>query len=70
MTTAPTSTLDLVTVDEVAAMLGKSPGSIRWMIHNDQLPRSAKIGGRRMWRRSQIVAWVDAQFEASQPTSA
>lgn len=63
MTTNTMSTLDLVTVDEVAAMLGKTPASIRWMIHNSQLPTGAKIGGRRMWKRAQIVAWVDAQFE-------
>ncbi len=63
MATNTSSTLDLVTVDEVAAMLGKSPASIRWMVHSSQLPVGARIGGRRMWKRAQIVAWVDAAFD-------
>ena len=66
MKTARQSSLDLVTVDEVADMLGKSPQSIRWMRHTGELPTAAKIGGRVVWKRQQILDWVDQQF-ASQP---
>lgn len=57
------SSLELVTVEEVAEMLGKTPASVRWMKHAGQLPRGAKISGRVMWKREQIIDWVNAQFD-------
>ncbi|MFC6715097.1 helix-turn-helix transcriptional regulator [Branchiibius cervicis] len=62
MNTQSPSTLDLVTVDDVAAMLGKSPSSVRWMRHIGELPEPAKIGGRVVWRRQQIIDWVNSLF--------
>lgn len=54
----------LLYVDEVAEILRKSPASLRYMVHkNEDVPRSAKIGGRRMWRESDVIAWLDAKFE-------
>lgn len=61
---------DLRTLDEVAAYLRKSPSQMRWMRHNHTGPRSAKIGGRVMYRQRDVDAWLDAQFEASHPTHA
>ncbi|QHK19725.1 helix-turn-helix domain-containing protein [Pseudarthrobacter psychrotolerans] len=52
----------LLTLDEVATVLRKSPSQLRWLIHNGKAPRSAKIGGRRMWREADVLAWIDAQF--------
>lgn len=60
MTNTPTR---LLYIEEVADMLRKSPASLRFMIHAGTAPRSAKIGGRRMFRESDVLAWVDAQFE-------
>lgn len=54
--------MDLMTLEEVAEMLRKSPAQIRWMRHNGSGPKSAKIAGRVMYRRSDVLAWVDAQF--------
>lgn len=54
----------LLYVEEVAEMLRKTPSSLRYMVHKgDDVPRSAKIGGRRMWRESDVIAWLDAKFE-------
>lgn len=54
----------LLTVDEVAEVLRKTPAQVRWMIHAGTAPRSAKIGGRRMFRSSDIDAYIQSAFEA------
>lgn len=52
----------LLTLDEVAELLRKSPSQLRWMIHNGTAPRSAKIGGRRMWREGDVLAFINDAF--------
>lgn len=52
----------LLTLDEVAGLLRKSPAQLRWMIHNSTAPRSAKIGGRRMFRSADVDAFIAAAF--------
>lgn len=56
----------LLYVDEVAEMLRKTPNALRYMVHAGTAPRSAKIGGRRMFRESDVLAWIDAQFAAAE----
>ena len=53
---------DLMTLEEVAEYLRKTPSQLRWLIHNGKAPRSAKIGGRRMFLRSDVAAFVEAAF--------
>lgn len=36
----------LLTLDEVADRLPKSPSQLRWMIHKGTAPKNAKIGDR------------------------
>lgn len=52
----------LCTLEEVAVMLRKSPAQIRWMIHVKSAPKSALIGGRRMFRTSDIEEFIEAAF--------
>jgi excisionase family DNA binding protein len=54
----------LLTLDEVAEVLRKSPAQVRWMIHAGTAPRSAKIGGRRMFRESDLEDFINLAFEA------
>lgn len=65
----PTSA-PLMTVPEVAEFLRRSPSQIRWMRHQGTGPRSAKIAGRIMYRRDEVEAWVEQQFELDQSSSA
>ena len=44
-------------------MLRKSVAALNWMIQQGTAPKSALIGGRRYWRESDVLAWIDAQFE-------
>lgn len=53
-----------MTLEEAAMFLRKSPAQMRWMRHAGTGPKSAKVGGRVMFRKSDVMTWVDAQFEA------
>ena len=60
----------LLTLNEVADMLRKSPAQMRWMRYQNTGPRSARIGGRVMYREQDVLDWVDVQFESPGPRSA
>lgn len=53
----------LLTLDEAAAMLRKSPAQMRWLRHNGEGPKSAKVGGRVMYREQDLTAWINKAFE-------
>lgn len=53
---------DLVTVPEAAEMTRLSPATVRWLISQGRFAPSGKIGRRRMFRRAELQAWIDAQF--------
>lgn len=55
--------MKLLTLDEVAEMLRKSPAQVRWMRHNGTGPRAARLGGRVMYREQDVIDWVNAAFE-------
>lgn len=58
---------ELMTVDEVAAVLRMSPSALRYRIHIGDGPKSALVAGRRrMFLRSDVEAYIAAAFaEAS-----
>lgn len=56
---------DLCTLNETAEQLRKSPAQLRWMIHSGTAPKSALIGGRRMFRASDIEAFIEAAFDSA-----
>jgi predicted DNA-binding transcriptional regulator AlpA len=56
--------MKLHTMDEVSEMLRKSPAQLRWMRHNGTGPKSAKLGGRVMYREQDVIDWINAAFES------
>ena len=64
MTNQITETVQLLTVKEVAEMLRKTEASVRWMIHSGTGPRSGVIGGRRMFRRTDVEKYIEEAFDA------
>ena len=62
MTAQLAEAIALLTVSETAALLRKSEAQLRWMIHRGTAPKSALIGGRRMFRRSDIDQYIEAAF--------
>jgi predicted DNA-binding transcriptional regulator AlpA len=49
-------------IEEVAARLRRSPAQLRWMLHTGAAPKSAKIGGRRCWRESDVEKFIADAF--------
>lgn len=56
--------VNLLTLDEVAEILRKSPAQLRWMIHSGTAPQSARIGGRRMFRKADVEDFIQKAFES------
>ena len=56
----------LLTIDEVAESLRKSPAQLRWMIHRGTAPKSALIGGRRLFRLVDVERFVSEAFEVEE----
>lgn len=61
---ATITAMKLLTIDEVAQMLRKTPSQVRWMRNSGTGPMSAKLGGRIMYREQDVVDWVNQAFEA------
>lgn len=53
-----------LTVEEVAEILRKSPGALRYQIHAGTAPPSARLMGRRLFKESDVRAWIEQQFAA------
>lgn len=60
-----TSTCKLLTLDEVAELLRRTPKQIRHMRAAKTGPKSAKIGGRIMFREDDVNAYIEAAFEGA-----
>ena len=56
--------MDLLTKEEAAAFIHVPTNTLSFWIQTGTAPPSAKIGRRRMFRRSDLEAFVDAKFEA------
>lgn len=57
--------INLLTLAEVAERLRKSEAQLRWMIHSGTAPKSALIGGRRMFRESDIKDYINQAFDGA-----
>lgn len=53
----------LLYIPDVAQMLNKSSASLRYMITQGDCPPHAKIGGRIMFKQSDVEAWIQEQFD-------
>ncbi|MGO2810282.1 MAG: helix-turn-helix transcriptional regulator [Brevibacterium aurantiacum] len=52
----------LLFIEEVADKIRRSPSAVRYLVHVGDAPKSAKIGGRRMFKESDVNAWIEEQF--------
>lgn len=55
----------LLSLETTAELLGKTAKQLRWMVYRDTAPRSALIGGRRMFRAADVARFIDEAFEAT-----
>jgi predicted DNA-binding transcriptional regulator AlpA len=57
----------LLTIDETAELIRRTPAQVRWMRFNKSGPRSALLGGRVYFREADVLAWIEQQFARDEP---
>lgn len=56
----------LLTLEETAERIRRTPAALRYMIHKGTAPKSALLAGRRFFREDDVTAWIETAFaEAS-----
>lgn len=58
-----TTTHQLMTMAEVAEMTRIPENTLRFYRHKGSGPKSALIGGRVMYRRADVDAWINEAFD-------
>jgi len=53
----------LLTIAEAAERLGRPVATLYDWRYKKTGPKSAKLGGRLVYREADLEAWIDAQFE-------
>jgi DNA-binding transcriptional MerR regulator len=56
----------LLTQAEVAERLRPPVATLRFWRHKGTGPRSANVGGRVLYRQSDVEAWLEKQFSPSE----
>lgn len=65
MTTSPAFDSMLLTADEVAALLRTTRKAIYAMVERAQLPGAIRLGRRLLFRRDDLLSWLDERRAAS-----
>lgn len=61
---------DLMRTEEVSEETGIPAATLRYWRHIGTGPRSAKLGRRVVYRRSDVEAWIAAAFDAERKVTA
>ena len=56
---------DLLTIDEAAVESRTPVATLRYWRHQGTGPKSFKVGRRVMYRRTDLRAWLQAQYDAT-----
>lgn len=51
----------IIRTPEVSKLTGAPAGTVRYWDHTGRGPRSFKLGGRRVWRKSEVLRWIAEQ---------
>ena len=60
-----TATADYLSSADLQRMTGIPVSTWRYWVLTGEGPSSFKLGKRRLWRRSEVLAWIDAQEAAT-----
>ena len=55
---------ELLTIEEAAALAKKPVATMRWLRATGRGPRSGKLGRRVVYKRDDVIAWVESAFDA------
>ncbi len=53
----------IIHTEDFAELARSTPATVRYWVHTGYAPPSAKLGRRRVWRESDVLAWIDQRFE-------
>jgi prophage regulatory protein len=53
---------EYLTTAEVAELVRAPSETVRYWDHIGKMPKSIKLGRRRLWKRSDVIAWIENQF--------
>lgn len=53
----------LLTLEETAERIRRSPAALRYMMHKGTAPRSALLAGRRFFKESDVDEWIENAFQ-------
>jgi excisionase family DNA binding protein len=62
--------VEYLTTDEVATWVRSPAETVRYWHAVGRGPRSVKVGRRRLYRRADVEAWLDAQYDSQGPGAA
>jgi len=54
--------MDFLTTAEAANMLRVPAGTLRYWRHRNEGPRSARLGRKVVYRREDVVGWIDQEM--------
>ena len=60
----------LLRIEDVAEQTGVCENTLRYWRHTNTGPPSAKLGRRVVYRESELLAWIDQQFDGRGVTAA
>lgn len=60
----------IIRIKEVASLTGAPEGTLRYLDSVGKGPKSFKLAGRRVWRKSAVVAWIAEAEAAADPQGA
>lgn len=61
---------ELLTIAEAAQLLRTPVATLRYWRHRNTGPCSFRLGSRVLYRRDDLLAWINAQRERAVPTDA
>lgn len=61
-----TAPIVLLSVEQTAERLHLAPVTLRARIHEGTAPRSARIGGKRLFLESDVNAWIMQHFHETE----
>lgn len=56
---------DYIDAQETADLIRRPASTLAYWRHRGEGPRYAKVGRRVLYRRSDVLAWLESQFEGS-----
>jgi prophage regulatory protein len=57
---------EFMTAPELEELTGTPASTWRYWAHIGQGPASFKLGRRRVWKKSVVLAWLEQQYNADQ----